>query len=696
MKRILIMMVMVCCLSNLSAQLKYPETPKIAVQDTLHGIVITDNYRWLEDSDDPDVFAWDDEQVTLTRSILDTIPQREKLIKRFNELWFYDDFGAPGTVVDGERMYRWEKGKDDEKWKMVTKENKDAEWEVLLDPNLWTANESIRRTSISRDGTYFTFGKTVGGNENPVVYIMDIATKEILPDTLRGEKQYVSSWLPDNSGFYYFARPAKGEVPDGEENYWNSVYLHKLGTSADEDEKIYFNEENMKMSHGVWLSECGNYTLYSRYLDRKQEVYFRRTDDTELIPIATGFDALYSVKILNDTILIKTNKDAPNGKVYITDVDHPQREYWREFIPEKEDKLDYIIDIAGHIFAKYKHNAYTVVKIYSLDGEFIRDLTLPTLGTASVNGNWTKDDIWVTFSSYMYPRVTYLYDFDKDTLQIYNTFPLDIDVEDYTAEQVWYNSKDGTPISMFLIHRKDVEKNGNNPVMLTGYGGFNHSQTPYFSTANIIWLEDEGMIAIPNLRGGGEYGEKWHEAGMKENKQNVFDDFIAAAEWLIDNKYTNPEKIAISGGSNGGLLVGAVTVQRPELFSVVNCSVPLLDMLRYHKFGPARYWISEYGSADNPEQFEYLYEYSPYHNIIEGTDYPAILFSASENDARVDPLHARKMTAALQKANPDGEPILYILKRDAGHGGGATTSMQIKRVADEWSFMMNKLGMSME
>ena len=450
------------------------------------------------------------------------------------------------------------------------------------------------------------------------------------------------------------------------------------------------------MSHGVWLSECGNYTLYSRYLDRKQEVYFRRTDDTELIPIATGFDALYSVKILNDTILIKTNKDAPNGKVYITDVDHPQREYWREFIPEKEDKLDYIIDIAGHIFAKYKHNAYTVVKIYSLDGEFIRDLTLPTLGTASVNGNWTKDDIWVTFSSYMYPRVTYLYDFDKDTLQIYNTFPLDIDVEDYTAEQVWYNSKDGTPISMFLIHRKDVEKNGNNPVMLTGYGGFNHSQTPYFSTANIIWLEDEGMIAIPNLRGGGEYGEKWHEAGMKENKQNVFDDFIAAAEWLIDNKYTNPEKIAISGGSNGGLLVGAVTVQRPELFSVVNCSVPLLDMLRYHKFGPARYWISEYGSADNPEQFEYLYEYSPYHNIIEGTDYPAILFSASENDARVDPLHARKMTAALQKANPDGEPILYILKRDAGHGGGATTSMQIKRVADEWSFMMNKLGMSME
>jgi len=625
-----------------------------------------------------------------------TLPQREKLIQRFNELWRYDDFGVPGKVLDGERMYMWKKEKNEEKWKMLTKENEDAEWEVLIDPNLWEPHESLSGTSISRDGKYFTYGKTVGGDENPVVRIMEIATRILLPDTLRGTKQYVSSWLPDNSGFYYLSCPAKGEVPEGEENYWRSIYLHKLGTPVDEDEKIYFSEDNMKMSYSVWLSECGNYTQYSRYLDRKQEVYFRKTNEEKLIPIATGFDASYYATIVNDTILIKTDKDAPNGKVYITDVDHPQQEYWREFIPEQEDKLSYISSTAGHIYAVYQHNAYTVIKIYSLGGEYIRDLALPTLGTASVNGDWTQDDVWVSFSSYMYPSVTYSYNFENDTLQIYKEFPLDIDVEDFTAEQIWFESKDGTPISMFLIHRKDIKKDGNNPVLLTGYGGFNNSMTPRFSTSYIIWLEAGGMIAIPNLRGGGEYGEKWHEAGMKENKQNVFDDFITAAEWLIDNKYTNPEKLAISGGSNGGLLVGAVTVQRPELFKVVNCFVPLLDMLRYHKFGPARFWINEYGSADDPDQFEYLYKYSPYHNIIEGTDYPAILISASENDARVDPLHARKMTAGMQEANPDGEAVFFLLEKDAGHGGGATTSMKIERVADQWAFMMNKLGMSME
>ena len=450
------------------------------------------------------------------------------------------------------------------------------------------------------------------------------------------------------------------------------------------------------MSHSVWISECGKYTIFYRGLFRKNEIYFKHFGDEELIPIVTGFDASYSVDIVDDKILIETDKGAPNGKVYITDIEHPQREFWQEFLPEQKDRLYYISAIAGYIYAVYQHNAYTVIKIYSLEGDYIRDLSFPTLGTGYVSGYWSQDDIWVNFSSFTYPSVTYKYDFENDKLNIYKEFPLEIDVEDFYAEQVWYHSKDGTLISMFLVHRKDLKKNGNNPVRLSGYGGFNSSQTPYFSTTNIVWLEAGGMLAIPNLRGGGEYGEKWHEAGMKENKQNVFDDFIAAAKWLIKNKYTNPEKLSISGGSNGGLLVGAVTVQRPELFKVVNCAVPLLDMIRFHKFGPARYWIDEYGSADNPEQFEYLYKYSPYHNVVNGTDYPAIIISTGENDARVDPLHARKMVARMQEANPNGEPILLLLKKDSGHGGGTTLSMHIERVADTWAFLMNELGMSLE
>jgi prolyl oligopeptidase len=681
---------------NVFAQMKYPDTPRIAVEDTLHNIVIKDDYRWLEDGEDPKVIKWEEEQEKFTRSILDNLPQREYLINKFNELWHYDDVGTPSKVLNGDRIFLREKQKDDEKWRVLTKENEDAEFEVLIDPNLWDPKESLYGTRSSRDGRYYAFGKTVGGDENPHVRIMEIETKKILPDTLRGRKQYVTSWLPDNSGLYYSACPLKGEVPEGEENYWRSIYFHKLGTSADEDEKIYYSEDKKEISHGVWITECGKYIVFYRGLFQKNEIYFKQLKEKEMIPIATGFDASYSVEIINDKILIKTDKDAPMYKMYITDVNHPGREYWNEFLPETKDRLWYFSSVAGYIYVVYQHNAYSLVKIYNLDGEYIRDLPFPTLGTGSVSGYWSQNDIWVNFCSFTYPSTIFKYDFESDKLKLYKEFPLDIDVENYTSEQVWYESKDGTPVSMFIIHRKDMNKNGENPCLLSGYGGFNVSRTPSFSTSRIVWLEAGGMLAIPNLRGGGEYGKKWHEAGKKEKRQNVFDDFTAAAEWLIENKYTNPEKLAISGGSNGGLLVGAVTVQRPELFKVVNCAVPLLDMIRYHKFGPARFWIEEYGSAEDPEQFKYLYKYSPYHNVINYTDYPAIIFTAGENDARVDPLHARKMVARLQEANPNGNPILLLVRKDSGHGGGTTLSMHIEQAADTWSFLMNELGMNWE
>jgi len=673
----------------------YPITPEIPVIDSIFGVEIVDNFRWLENGEDPEVIKWSEQQDSLTRSIIDTYPHKKFLIDRFNQLWRYDDESVPQQVIDGERLFFTIKKKDQEKRIYYTKENENADPVELLNPNNWDLTESIYGLSISRDGEYIAYGVTIGGNENPIVKIMKVSTKEILEDTLRGQRQYATSWLPDNSGFYYIANPIEGEVPKGDENYWSTVYFHKLGTPADFDEKIFYHDTIKEYFHSCYITEDSKYLVFYRTKYNQNEIYFKELNsDEQLIPIAEGFDAQYSPLFIEDKILIKTDLNAPNYKVFITDTDNPSRDHWVEFIPENEnDKIWYITGINRHIYVAYQHNAYTQIKIYNLDGEYIRDLTFPTIGTGGVSGYWSKPDIWVYFTSFTYPSTTYKYDFDEDSLILYKEFPIDINVENYTSEQIWYKSKDGTPVSMFLIHRKDIEKNRNNPTLLTGYGGFNSSQLPYFSTSNIVWLEAGGMIAIPNLRGGGEYGKTWHEAGMLENKQNVFDDFIAAAEWLIDNNYTNPHKLAISGGSNGGLLVGAVAMQRPELFKVVKCAVPLLDMIRYHLFGYANLWSEEYGNSEDPDQFKYLLEYSPYHNVKSNIDYPAILITAGENDARVDPLHSRKMVAILQNSNPDGEPILLYIKKDSGHGGATTLSMINDQTAEKWAFLMYYLDM---
>jgi len=695
MKKTFLFSIILITFSIQGFSIDYPETPQNPVIDTIFGVEIVDNYRWLENADDSEVIAWTEQQDELTRSIIDSFPHKEFLINRFNQLWRYDDVSVPWNVIDGERLFFTIKKKDLEKRIYYTRENENTEPVEILNPNEWDPTETLYGFSESRDGEYIAYGVAIGGDENPKVKIMNITTMEILPDTLRGTRQYVTSWLPDNSGFYYIADPQIGEVPEGEENYWSSVYFHKLGTSADEDEKIFYHDLIKEYSHYCYITEDGKYLVFYRSMFNKNEIYFKELNsEGPLIPIAEGFDAQYSVVFAENKILIKTDLDAPNYKVYITDINKPSREMWIEFIPEKDmDKLWYISGIAGYIYVAYQHNAYTQIKIYNLEGKYIRDISFPTIGTAGVSGFWSKPDIWVYFTSFTYPSTTYKYNFDGDSLMLYKKFPIDVNVENYTSEQIWYESKDGTLISMFLIHRKDLEKNRNNPTLLTGYGGFNNSEVPYFSTSNIVWLEVGGMIAIPNLRGGGEYGVSWHEEGMLENKQNVFDDFIAAAEWLINNNYTNPEKLAISGGSNGGLLVGAVTTQRPDLFKAVKCAVPLLDMIRYHLFGYANIWSEEYGNSEDPEQFKYLYEYSPYHNVEVNVDYPTILITAGENDPRVDPLHAKKMVACMQNANPNGEPILLLVRKDAGHGGATTLSKIIEQAAEQWAFLMYYLDM---
>ena len=672
----------------------YPKTPKVKTVETVHGVAIEDDYQWLENGKDPKVQSWTAEQEKLTRSVLDPLPQRAWLAGRFNKLWRYDDESTPRRVLVGERLFFSTKKAADEHWVYCTKEKEGAPAVELLNPNKWGPKDTLDFTVNSRDGKYVAYGRAQGGDENAVTHVLEVASMKDLPDSLRGWKQEVTAWLPDDSGFYYSANPVKGEVKEGDEFYWNAAYFHKLGTPAAEDRKVFSDDQVRERFCSVDVSEDGKYEFYYKSLFDKNEVYFRKAGSQDaLIPIATGFDAQYGVDEVEGKLLITTDSGAPMYRVFVTDVDKPARENWKVFIPETKDRLDGLSPVAGHLYALYAHNAYTLVKIYGLDGGFVRDLPFPTLGMGSVYGHWTQPEVWVYFSSFTYLPTTFKYDFGANELKLYHRPPIDVDVSNYTSEQVWYTSKDGTKVSMFLVHRKDIKQDGTNPVYLTGYGGFNISLQPYFSTVDVVWLEAGGMTAIPNLRGGGEYGQEWHHAGWREKKQNVFDDFLAAAQWLVDNKYTTRERLAIGGGSNGGLLMGAALVQRPDLFKAVLCEVPLLDMVRYHKFGLANIWAEEYGSADDPAQFKVLYAYSPYHHVKDGTRYPAALFVGSENDARVDPMHARKMVARLQAADQGGGPILLLVQKASGHSGGTTIATMIEQYADSFGFLMGQLGM---
>jgi prolyl oligopeptidase len=675
--------------------LTYPDTPRIPVADTLHGTVLVDDYRWLENAADPRVRSWDEAQSTLARRFLDDLPQRAPFRARLDTLSRYDDETTPDPVPEGTRVFYWVKRKDQEKRSYWWKENPTAKGRLLLDPNEWKAEDQLAGTWPSRDGRLLAFGRAHGGDENPVIRVMDIDTGRLLPDTLRGWRQEGVSWLPGNTGFFYSCQPKAGEVPAGEEYYWFSSWRHRLGEPAAQDVKVFGSDTVKELFHNAGVTEDGRWVLFYRSSFYTNEVYFRPADSDEPPrPLVTGLDAQYAVDEVEGKFLIRTDRDAPRYRAWITEVDRPGRENWREFLPEDpKDKLSYLAPIGGHIYAVYEHNATTRVRIHDLAGAFLRELPFPAPGEGNVSGLWGHPEVWVTFRSFTHPPASYRYDFAGDRLDVYRAFPVKIDTTPYATEQVWYPSKDGTQVSMFIVHRKDLVKDGRHPLLLTGYGGFDVSMNPYFSGSVFLWLEAGGIFAMPNLRGGGEYGKAWHEAGMKEKKQKVFDDFIGAAEWLIANGYTSPEKLAISGGSNGGLLVGAALVQRPELFRAVNCAVPLLDMVRYHRFGLANIWAEEYGSAEDAAQFKYLLDYSPYHHVVDGTNYPAVLLTGSENDARVDPLHARKMAAKLQAADPHGRPILFLLLRSSGHIGGTTLTVQLDQAADDYAFLMSQLGM---
>lgn len=686
-----------CSKGPSSGRPDYPVSRTENVVDTIFGTPVDDPYRWLENTDSPDVQKWTDQEDSLTRSYLDKIPQRAKIAARLLDVWNYP---TQTLITKCTQRYFISKNAGLQNHNVLyTMKTLAEKPQVIIDPNSWSKEGTVAMDywTSSNDGVYIAYGKSSSGAETGVMHIKNVITGADLPDTIPQCRYPSIAWLKDNAGFYYNRHPEPGSVPPGDESYYDKIYFHKLGDHYTADKLIYARDDVKELGYGCDLSTDDHYLILYDYLGSS------RTNELRFIDLQKGgpprvivgeFKAYYEGTAIGDRLFLRTNEDAPNYEIVMVDLRQPEHRFWKEIVPEQHDLLEGFTIINNMIIAQFLHNAYTVVKIYDEHGVPINEIQLPTLGSVTgFSGRWDDPEMYLSFTSYTYPTTHYRYDFAKNSLAEFYRSPVKVNTDGYVIKQVWYKSKDGTDVSMFIVHKDGIKLDGTNPTFLTGYGGFTANATPYFSSSRFVWLENGGVFAEPNLRGGAEYGEKWHQGGMLANKQNTFDDFIAAAQYLIDEGYTSPEKLGIEGGSNGGLLMGAVAVQRPDLFKAVVCEVPLLDMIRFHKFLMARYWVSEYGDPENPEQFPYIYTYSPYHHIQQGVAYPAMLITASETDSRVHPLHARKFAAALQNSTSSDAPILVYIDRQTGHGWGVATTIWIDKLADTYAFQFWQLGM---
>jgi len=682
-----------------SVNLAPPPLRARSLVETLHGVEVRDPFRWLEPGDDPDVRAWQEGWTAIARARLSALPQRARLEARLRELWRYDDQTPDSPCLLSSRRWYATRGREQDKWALWLREGEGLEGRLVLDPNAWARTETLGGSWSSPDGRYLAYGVAKGGDENPVVRVLDLRTMEHLPDRLRGWKQGMLSWRHDNAGFYYSSKPSPGELAPGEEHYWHRVWYHPLGTDGSEDTLIFHDPQVRERYHVGTVSEDGNWLLLQRSEFHKNAIFLLDLwGGGGLIPAAPELDADHQPTLVDDRMLVMTDQGASRYRVMVARLSSPRQSTWTELIPEHPtDTLSQLAAVGGRLYAVYQHAAISRIAVHDLDGRWLHDVALPGLGTASVSGFWRRPEVRISYQSFTVPPTEFLYDPEARTLSELHRSPIDVDTTGMVTEQAWTTSPDGTRVPMFLVYRSELQKNADNPVFLTGYGGFNISRMPVFSTLYALWVAEGGVIALPNLRGGGEFGAAWHEAGMRERKQNVFDDFLAAAQWLVDERITRPERLAIAGGSNGGLLVAAAMVQRPELFRAVLCQVPLADMLRFHLFGIAAIWAQEYGSPDDPAMFPFLRAYSPYHNVPEGLRAPAVLITASQNDARTDPVHARKLFARLIQAThrrPDhAQPILLVVAGDSGHLGAAALEDQIQQSADNLAFLMDQLGM---
>ncbi len=670
-------------------EVTYPETKTVEQTDDYHGTMVADPYRWLEADTAQAVEEWVKTQNQATFDYLEKIPYREKIEERLTELVNYPRYTSPFRA--GEYYFFYKNDGLQNQSVIYIQKGLDGEPEVFIDPNALSKDGTvaINIIGISQDDKYIAYSQSEAGSDWSQMRVMEIAGKKQLPDVLKWVKFSGAGWHKD--GFFYsrYPEPKSGEELSGN-NLYHSVYYHKLGDDQSRDKLVYEDRQNPNMYHFCSVTEDGKYLILNAApgTDGYATYYKNLETDGDFVPLFEGYDHKSNVvDHVNGKFLALTDIDAPKYRLVEIDPKNPAKENWKEIIPESEDLLQSVATGGGKLFANYLKNATDRFYQLDYDGGNKKEIDLPGLGSAGGFSGKKEDKIlFYTFTSFTYPNTIFKYDLATGQSELFNKTSLQFNPEDYIEKQVFYKSKDGTPVSMFIVHKKDLKMDGKNPCYLYAYGGFNISLTPSFSATRIVLLENGGVFAMPNLRGGGEYGEEWHKAGMLLNKQNVFDDFIAAGEYLIAEQYTSREKLAIAGGSNGGLLVGAAMTQRPDLFAVALPAVGVMDMLRYHLFTVGKGWIPEYGSSDDPANFKNLLSYSPLHNIKDGVTYPSTLITTGDHDDRVVPAHSFKFAAQLQKSHNGKNPVIIRIETRAGHGAGKPIAKVLEEQADIWSF----------
>ena len=699
-----------------SAPAAPPRAEPKPVAENFHGTTVIDSFRWLEKGSSPETEKWVAEEMAYTRGILDKLPGRGGINTRLAQLLSIGSVTPP--VLAGKHYFYTRREGMQNQPVLCVRDSLNGTDRVLVDANQLAADGTVSLDWFypSDNGRYVAYGTSAGGSEVSTLRIIETKTGTLLPDTIERTRAADIAWLHDNSGFYYTRYPKKGEVPAGQEMYNRHVYLHLLGDNPDNDDRQIFGEgRDPEDWPGLGMSNDGRWLVINVSQGwTRSELYLMDLEaGTPPTRLTTGKNFLYGAEVYDGKVYITTNEDAPRYRVFVTDAGNFDRDAWKEIIPQSDAVLQGVSVFGGKLYAQYEQNATSQLKLFDLEGKKLTDIVLPAIGTVfGSGGRWDRDEAFFGFQSFTTPPAIYRIELapihavtkptgpEADAIGLTSLWTKvetpSINPDFYAVKQEWFQSKDGTRVPMFVVHKKGLQKNGHSPTLLTGYGGFNVSNTPVFRGSAYLWLEHGGIYAVANLRGGAEFGEDWHRAGMLDKKQNVFDDMIAAAEHLISEKYTDKSHLAIQGGSNGGLLMGAMITQRPDLFRAVICQVPLLDMLHYQDFQIAKLWIPEYGSSENPDQFKWLYAYSPYHHVKQGVEYPAVLFMTADTDTRVDPMHAKKMTAIMQAEAKNGQsrtrPILLRIETKAGHGAGKPVTKQIEELTDVYSFLFWQLG----
>ncbi len=682
-------------------KLQYPDAKKVDQVDELHGVKVQDPYRWLEDDvrQSKEVADWVAAENVITTAYLAAIPQRDAIKKRLTELWNYEKFGAPFKA--GGRYFYFKNDGLQNQSVLYKLESLNADPVVLINPNKWSKDGTVAlgSTSFSDDGRFAAYSVAEAGSDWNTWRILEVETGRQLADELKWVKFSGASWTPDNKGFFYsrYDEPPEGAAFQ-KTNLNQQVFYHRIGSSQSDDVQVYKRPDEPTWGFNTRVTEDGRFLVIEIWkgTDHKYRIVYKDLTEPYGMPVELidNFDREYSF-IGNEgtTFYFQTDLDAPRKRIVAIDIRKPRE--IREIVPQSTETLTGVDIVANMFVATYLKDAKTQVKMYSLDGTFVREVEFPGIGSAAgFGGKRTDTETFYSFSSFATPPTIFRYDLLNGKSTKLRQAEVKFNPDDYTVEQVFYPSKDGTKVPMFITHKKGIKLDGTNPTLLYGYGGFSISLSPSFSIARIGWLEMGGIYAMPNLRGGGEYGEDWHKQGTKLRKQNVFDDFIGAAEWLIEHKYTSRSKLAIQGGSNGGLLVGACMTQRPDLYGACLPAVGVMDMLRFQKFTAGRFWVDDYGSADNADEFKALFAYSPYHNLKSGTRYPATMVTTADTDDRVVPGHSFKFAARLQACQSGDAPTLIRIETRAGHGAGKPTDKLIEEVADQWAFLVKTLGMN--